>query len=288
MVNDCTKPTGWRRVAAVAVAGIFGLGTLTGCGSSASAAATADHPQTLNVALSSINVPYSYVDKDGKLVGFEAEVFRAVDKALPEYQFDLKTYDYNGVLAQLNSGKSDIAVASLDVTKDRLDKFGATASYVKGVTKLVVAADNTKISSINDLHDASYFGLTPAYPPSQVIEKYNKEHNANITIDYGNLATEQYVAAIAEGKYDATALNPVNMIAFNKQYGNKLKAVGDDLTEASIVAYTPNKKLAALPKIDSALQKLYEDGTLKKLSEQFLGADYSQFIARDKLSVNGK
>lgn len=272
----------WKKTAVTVAVCALGAGSLAGCGT-ASAAATADHPQTLTVALSSINIPYSYVDKDNKLVGFEAEVLRAVDKELPEYKFDLKPYDYAGVLAQLNAGKSDLAVASLDVTKERADKFGITGSYVKGVTKLTVAADNTKITSLADLKGTSHFGQTTAYPPSQVIEKYNKEHNANITIDYGNLSVEQLVTALVEGKYDSAAINPVNVNAINAKYGNKLKSVGPDLTSASIVAYAPNKKLAALPKIDTALKKLYEDGTLKKLSEQYLGADYSQYVSPEDL-----
>lgn len=273
------------KAAAAVAACVLGASALSGCGSSA-ASATEDNPQTLSVAISSINVPYSYVDKSNNVVGFEAEVFRAVDKEIPEYNFNLKTYDFPGVLAQLNSGKSDIAVATLDVTKERVNKFGHTASYVKAVQQLTVSTKNNTIKSVADLKDGTFFGETPAYPPAQLVEKYSKEHNANIKIEYGNLTPEQIVASVYEGKYDATSMDPVHLKGYNEQYGDKLKAVGPNLTEANIVSYTPNKNLPALPKIDAALKKLYENGTLKKLSEQYLGADYSQYVAADKLTAS--
>lgn len=272
----------WMTVVAAASVCAVGIGVFAGCGSSAGA----NGPQTISVGFSTQNNPYEYVDKDNNPTGFEVALFQAVDKELPDYEFKFTPYDFNGVIAQLNARKSDLVIATLDTTKERMDKFGATASYAKDVTRLVVNKDNTSITTVKDLAGKTFYGGASTYPPTAAVEQYNKNHGNKIDIQYGGLTSEQIAASLEHGTYDAFSLNPVIAQSWNKQYGDHFKTVGEDLTEANIVAYASDKQFAALPKIDKALHKLYEDGTVAALSKQYLGDDYSQYVAADEVSAN--
>ncbi|HBI2244388.1 TPA: transporter substrate-binding domain-containing protein, partial [Listeria monocytogenes] len=62
----------------------------------------------------------------------------------------------------------------------------------------------------------------------------------------------------------------------NKTSAIKEKVVGDVLSNAKVYFMLGKDETKLSKDVDEALQSIIDDGTLKKLSEKWLGADYSK------------
>ena len=49
----------------------------------------------------------AFLDKDGKLTGYDIELVKELDKRIPEYEFEFKTMDFANLLLSLETNKID-------------------------------------------------------------------------------------------------------------------------------------------------------------------------------------
>lgn len=111
---------------------------------------------------------------------------------------------------------------------------------------------------------------------AQILENYNKEHDNAIQIVYQNGAANDTVNQITTGRVDATIGADFSLPLIDPQ--GKLKVTGDDLSEHDILFVfrkddPEEQKLADA--VDGAIKELKQDGTLGKLSKEWLGSDFT-------------
>ncbi|WP_379155504.1 transporter substrate-binding domain-containing protein [Paenibacillus sp. sgz5001063] len=216
-----------------------------------------------------------YIDENGKLTGFDVELIKEVDKRLPEYEFELQTMDFSNLLLSLDTKKIDLVAHVMEKNPEREQKYSFNKeAYAHWRNRIIVAKDNNDpIQSLDDLKGKKV--LTSATSAqSTILENYNKEHDNAITIVYQNGAANDTVSQISSGRVNATLAADFVLPIIDPQ--SKLKAVGDELSSADIL-YVFRKDEPESQKlsdaIDGVIKELKADGTLGKLSTEWLGAD---------------
>lgn len=82
------------KFAAIAAAAALSIGLLAGCGgdqkAASSKAAAADGKTSVKLVLSSTERPLSWADENGKLQGYEYDIWQEVNKNLKSYHLDIQ------------------------------------------------------------------------------------------------------------------------------------------------------------------------------------------------------
>lgn len=268
------------RIIAAAVA-VASLGSLAACGSSSagdqSGAANNADAKTINIASATSIQPFDYVDESGNPDGYEVAVLKAADDLLPQYKFSVQPMDWKNIFVSLDSGKVDIASCFLQLNEERKEKYEYTTNpHVYAEEKLAVAKSTPDFKSLEDFAGKT-IQVFNGSAEATALEKYNAEHpDKQVKLEYSDATWEQIVASIDKGVYDAATVTPINLEQLNKQYGDKLKLTGPSVLSLDGI-FLLNKKDSQLREdLDGAIKKLGDNGTLAKLSQQYLGADYSK------------
>lgn len=223
---------------------------------------------TITVGTEGTFAPFTYHDRHGKLTGYDVEVTRAVAKKLG-VTVDFKETPWDSMLAGLKSGRFDMVANQVALTtKKRQATFDKSESYNWSGAILLARQDENEINSVKDVK--------------------NKKAAQTLSSNYGELALKyqakivpvdglaQSLLLIKQHRADVTFNDSLALLDFLKKYPD---------SEFKIVWESPNKKgsgfilnkdhQAALAKINAAILALKQDGTLKKIGEQFFGRDIS-------------
>ncbi|WP_310831913.1 transporter substrate-binding domain-containing protein [Paenibacillus pedocola] len=215
-----------------------------------------------------------FIDENGKLTGFDVELLKEVDNRLPDYEFDFQTMDFSNLLLSLETKKIDLVAHVMEKNPERELKYSFNKeAYAHWRNRIVVAKDNDTIQTLDDLKGKKVLvGATSAQ--AQILENYNKEHDNAINIVYQSGTANDAADQISTGRVDATLAADFVLPIIDPQ--SKLKASGPELSSADIL-YVFRKDDADSQKlsdaIDGAIKELKTDGTLGKLSTEWLGAD---------------
>ncbi|WP_339322268.1 transporter substrate-binding domain-containing protein [Paenibacillus sp. FSL W8-0194] len=271
----------WTWAALLLLAGVM-AGCGTGAGKTAdpskegTAAASSGDVKKIVVGTGTNFPKVCFIDENGKLTGFDVELVREIDKRLPQYEFELQTQEFANLLLSLETKKIDFVAHEMEKNPEREQKYLFNKEpYAHWRNKIIVAKDNDSIHSLDDLKGKKVLtGATSA--EAQILENYNKKNNNAINIVYQSGAARDSVSQITSGRVEATIGADFSLPLIDPQ--GKLKTTGDDLSEADILFVfrkddPESQKLA--DDIDGAIKELKTDGTLGKLSKQWLGDDFT-------------
>ena len=263
----------------MAAAGVLGL---TGCSSKDTAASTASTASsaTLNkldsiqksgklvVALEGAWQPWSYHDSSDTLVGYDVEVSRAIAEKLgvePEYVES----DWDSLFAGLDAGRYDMVCNGVEVTEERAKTYAFTAPYGYIHTALAVRKDNEDIHSFEDLK-----GKTTANSLASTYMELAESYGATVQ---GIDTLEETIQLLTAGRIDATLNADVSFYDYLNVHPEADFKLVAQTAEASHVAIPVLKSedTAYLDALNTAIEELRADGTLKTLSEKYFGQDIS-------------
>ena len=260
----------------MAAAGVLNL---TGCSSKDTAASTASST-TLNkldsiqkngklvVALEGAWQPWSYHDSSDTLVGYDVEVSRAIAEKLgvePEYVES----DWDSLFAGLDAGRYDMVCNGVEVTEERAKTYAFTTPYGYIHTALAVRKDNTDINSFEDLK-----GKTTANSLASTYMELAESYGATVQ---GIDTLEETIQLLTAGRIDATLNADVSFYDYLNVHPDADFKLVAQTAEASHVAIPVLKSedTAYLDALNTAIEELRADGTLKTLSEKYFGQDIS-------------
>ena len=260
----------------MAAAGVLGL---TGCSSKDTAASTASSA-TLNkldsiqksgklvVALEGAWQPWSYHDSSDTLVGYDVEVSRAIAEKLgvePEYVES----DWDSLFAGLDAGRYDMVCNGVEVTEERAKTYAFTTPYGYIHTALAVRKDNEDIHSFEDLK-----GKTTANSLASTYMELAESYGATVQ---GIDTLEETIQLLTAGRIDATLNANVSFYDYLNVHPDadfKLVAQTEDASHVAI-PIVKSEDSSFLDALNSAIDELRADGTLKELGEKYFGQDIS-------------
>lgn len=219
----------------------------------------------------------AYIDESGKLTGYDVELVKLIDERLPDYEFELKTMDFTNLLLSLETNKIDLVAHEMEKNPEREEKYLFNKEpYAYWKTKIVVAKDNNTINTLDDLKGKKV--LTTATSAAAIfLENYNKEHDNAIKIIYQNGAANDTNEQLTSGRADATIGEDFILPLTDPQ--GKLKTVGTFLKKSDILFILRKndaEEQVLADKIDEVIKELKADGTLVKLSQEWLNIDITK------------
>ncbi|GMA51251.1 amino acid ABC transporter substrate-binding protein [Alicyclobacillus contaminans] len=267
-------------------AGLLAL-TVAGCGTAAGNTASqsggqegkAAAVQTVVVGTSPNFPKVTYYDENGKLTGFDIELVRDIDQLLPDYQFKFQTMDFANLLLSLQTHKIDMIANEMEINPERQQKYLFNkVPYAYWQTKIIVAKGNNSIHSLDDLVGKKVL-TTATTAEADILQNYNQTHSKKIDIVYENGNANDTVSEITSGRVVASLGADFSLPLIDPEH--KLTSTGAALA-VSPVDFVFRKNDPAEQKlaneVDQALQKLIANGTLSKLSIQWLGSDFTKNI----------
>lgn len=290
-----------RTVVAAALAGALML--MAGCGAQVGDAsgeaatantAAATKAQTVVVATSANPSPMTEVDADGNLTGYEIELLRAADSLIPEYNFEYDKVDFSGIAGGLDSGKYQIGANFFNYTKERSEKFiFSKHPHYRDNASILTTPDWTKTHPITSLEDLGGYSVPVDSNGSawQVFaEDYNKLFPKNpLKLTYTGVDHATRLREISSGQFDFGYGGRFHQKVYGADLGVKVDYVKlpDSLAktdaEKDLLKTIRQETYFLFPKtdagqkladaVDAALVKLHKNGTMQKLSKQFLGYD---------------
>ena len=274
-------------ISLMSVMAAAGVLTLAGCssnsgssaaasGAASSAASTGAADQLaaiqangkLVVALEGAWQPWSYHDESDTLVGYDVEVSRAIAEKLgvePEYVES----DWDSLFAGLDAGRFDIVCNGVEVTDERAKTYDFTTPYGYIHTALAVRKDNEDITSFEDLK-----GKTTANSLASTYMELAESYGATVQ---GIDTLEETIQLLTAGRIDATLNADVSFYDYLNVHPDadfKLVAQTEDASHVAI-PIVKSEDSSFLDALNSAIDELRADGTLKALSEKYFGQDIS-------------
>ena len=231
-------------------------------------AATIQNRGTLIVALEGAWQPWSFHDADDTLVGYDVEVSRAIAEKLgvePEYVES----DWDSLFAGLDAGRYDLVCNGVEVTDERAKTYDFTTPYGYIHTALAVRKDNEDIKSFEDLK-----GKTTANSLASTYMELAESYGATVQ---GIDTLEETIQLLTAGRIDATLNADVSFYDYLNVHPDadfKLVAQTEDASHVAIPVLK-SEDTTYLDALNTAIEELRADGTLKTLSEKYFGQDIS-------------
>ena len=223
----------------------------------------------LIVALEGAWQPWSYHDESDTLVGYDVEVSRAIAEKLgvePEYVES----DWDSLFAGLDAGRYDIVCNGVEVTDERAKTYDFTTPYGYIHTALAVRKDNEDIKSFEDLK-----GKTTANSLASTYMELAESYGATVQ---GIDTLEETIQLLTAGRIDATLNADVSFYDYLNVHPDadfKLVAQTEDASHVAIPVRKGDDSASLLEAINTAIDELRADGTLKALGEKYFGQDIS-------------
>ena len=225
---------------------------------------------TITVGTEGTYAPFTYHDAAGKLTGYDVEVTRAVAEKLG-VKVDFKETQWDAMLSGLKSGRFDLVANQVSLTTpERQATFDKSAEYSYSGPMMLVRQDNTDIKALADIK--------------------GRKAAQTLSSNYGEMATKaeaqivpvdgmaQALTLVQQKRAELTLNDSLAFLDYMKKNPNSglktaWQAPAEEKLGAGFIANKGNDE--ALAKISGAVEELRQDGTLKKLGDEFFGADVS-------------
>lgn len=274
------------KFAAIAAAAALSIGLLAGCGgdqkaaSSKAASAAADGKTSVKLVLSSTERPLSWADENGKLQGYEYDIWQEVNKNLKSYHLDIQAVPPETQDVMMESGDAKVASGGYYRTPRREKDYIVPKTPI-GVSSVEVYMSKENAAKYKSLEDVVKGGgkLVPNTPNGgiyKVLTDWNVAHDnllKEVPIQDG-LTPAERLTSLKNGQYDALVYpNNLGVEDIAKAMNFEIVSLEKPIkvNETVVIVNKNEQKLA--DEIEAALEKLSKDGTLKKISEKWYHRD---------------
>ncbi|WP_332633774.1 transporter substrate-binding domain-containing protein [Halalkalibacter flavus] len=239
----------------------------------------------LVVGTSGTYSPITYYDENNELTGFDVELIREIGERLG-LEVEFSTMDFDGILPALRNGQIDIAANDFAITEERKETFDFVIPHKYSYGSIIIRAEDVdKFESAYDLEGVKVAlgSLTSNY--AIFADNIGAD---GVAYDGG---VEAILRDIINGNSDGYLNDRLVLHRTLEGFADDRLAVAEQVkyhtTESAIIMLKGNTSLKE--RLDEVMQELLEDGTVARLSEQFLGEDVSQPVnSSEVVGLDGK
>ena len=225
---------------------------------------------TLVMATNASFPPYEYVEGD-KVVGIDADIAAAICEKLG-YDLQIDDMEFDSLIAAVQSGKADFAMAGMTVTEERQQMINFSDSYATGIQSVIVKEDSD-ITSVDDLF-AEGANHTVGVQLSTTGDIYTTGD-----IEEAGLGTVQRfpngneaVMALVNGKIDCVVIDNEPAKAYVAANPG-LKVLDSSYAVEDYAAAIAKDNTELLEKFNAALAELKADGTIDAIIAKYISAE---------------
>ena len=215
---------------------------------------------------------FMYPDDSGEMVygGIDVSVAKYIaDEMGLTLQVENMGFDY--LLTSLDKGDFDIVLAAMEATPERLENADFSDPYYYEARRVVVRADDDSINGPEDLN-----GKKIATNTTNAFIPWYEENGAEVV---GIDTSAEAIDLVLSGRADFLGISVPVLNAYLDEHpdaADKLKAAFVIPNSEDVIAIPVRKgEPEFLDAINAALAELREEGTLKEISEKYLGGDYT-------------
>ena len=228
---------------------------LCACGGSGSS-------KKLVMATNAAFPPYEMVE-DNNIVGIDPEIAKLIADDLG-MELVIEDMAFDSIIAAVQTGKADIAMAGMTVTEDRKQNINFSVPYTEAAQVIVVKNDST-IASPDDLA-----GLTIGVQIGTTGDIY-AEDIENATIERYSKYFEA-INALNQDKIDAVIVDREPGKVFVSENEN-LKMIDEEFTLEEYAIGVNKENTELLEKINASLEKLQAEGKIDEIINKYIKAE---------------
>lgn len=232
---------------------------------------------TIHVGIDGAYPPYCFLnDETDETDGFEVAMMKEIaERNGLDIQCDVTAWD--GMFSALDAGRIDTVAESITITDERKEDYIFSTSYIEASNRFIVReGEEGSITSFQDL-EGKKIGVASGQEAYSQLEEIKKEHEVEFEIVPYDSSTNAYDVSI--GRLDASYMNPIAALSTSDAGEMKLAVAECPAYVADYCGYAfvkDSERGALLEQIFSeTIEEMHQDGTLKELCEQWLGADVS-------------
>ncbi|WP_246082507.1 amino acid ABC transporter substrate-binding protein [Rubellimicrobium rubrum] len=229
--------------------------------------AQAQEVEPIDVGMSGGYFPFTFVEQD-VLQGFEVDFMNAVGEEIGR-PVNFVTMSFSGLIGALDSGRIDTVANQITITPEREEAFIFTQPYVIDGAQVVVREGNAEINGVDDLRGRSV-AVNLGSNFEQLLRELPFASEIDIRTYESNLEQD-----VALGRVDAFVMDRVSSAVTIQESELPLQLSGDPFSEIqNALPFRDDDEGRALrDEVDAAITTLKENGTLRDISEKWLGID---------------
>jgi polar amino acid transport system substrate-binding protein len=217
--------------------------------------------------------PMEYFDSDGKTpIGFDVELAKALAAKLG-FGFEFVDTAWDGIFAGVDTGKYDCIISSVTYTEERAAQFNFTKPYVANSQLLVVRKDAAvKPRTLEETQ-----GLRLTYQAETTSDELATEWIARTGAKVEVFEYDKVMNCFDElgitKRVDVILVDSVVAAEYLSRPNNPFEITAE-ISNDEVLAICLKKGNNALTEaLNKALDELYADGTLQRISQNVFGTD---------------
>ena len=242
---------------------------LAGCGSSSTNELNTIEDGKLIMSTNAAFPPYEMTDDAGNFIGIDVEVAQAIaDKLGLELVID--NMEFTAALEAAQNGKSDMVMAGVTVTEDRLMVMDFSDSYATGI-QVGIVPNGSDIAAIEDLEGkkiGTQMGTTGYIYASDSPENGGNGEDNVVSYDNGITA----VQALLNGQIDAVIIDNAPAQAFVAENPGLKMLEAEWVTENYAIGLAKGNTVLR-EAVNGALAELIADGTVQQIVDKYIPAE---------------
>ncbi|WP_375623634.1 MULTISPECIES: transporter substrate-binding domain-containing protein [unclassified Bartonella] len=227
--------------------------------------------KTLKIASEGTYPPFSYIDSNNKLQGFDIDISYALCKKM-NIECTIVTQDFEGMIPGLIAKKYDAIIASLSLTQDRLQKIDFTDPYYDTALAVIV----TKASGIKEISTKDFRGKNLGVQSNTTQAFYAEDHYASEEVKIKLYpSTIEVNRDLLNHRLDVIIVDKLQALNWLKNEGKDCCFLLGTLEETrfpvAIAVRQNNNDLKN--KLNEALKEIRLDGTYEKIMRKYFTSD---------------
>ena len=221
-------------------------------------------------AVENAYLPFNYIDAEtGEALGWDYDVFNHMGELMNFTPVYVPTA-WDGMIQATADGQFMIAGDGITITAERDEIVDFSNGYINLAQKVLVAADNAMVMSIDDLKSGDYTvavqkGTTNyEFAVAQLGEDKVKAFD---TFDFA-------IAAVISGDADASIIDETAGLGYMGANKDKVKLVGGDLTSEQLGFAFPNGS-PLVDVVNQGLAAMTDSGKLGEINAKFFSPDFA-------------
>ena len=220
-------------------------------------------------AVENAYLPFNYIDAEtGEALGWDYDVFNHMGELMNFTPVYVPTA-WDGMIQATADGQFMIAGDGITITAERDEIVDFSNGYINLAQKVLVAADNAMVMSIDDLKSGDYTVAVQKGTTNYefaVAELGEDKVKAFDTFDFA-------IAAVISGDADASIIDETAGLGYMGANKDKVKLVGGDLTSEQLGFAFPNGS-PLVDVVNQGLAAMTDSGKLGEINAKFFSPDF--------------